>query len=316
MVRKFAYNKIFRTTGMLLLFLLLILFPVSKEYSLDDVTTKTTYIKKEKVVYLIDKNNYVARCKVNITAYTNEEYAIKVLELLKLDGKYSNLIPNGFKAILPSDLQVNKVRIDDNKIVIDLSPELLNIKEEYEKIILELITYNLTEIPGIEEVYININGNELNKFNSGNVINMPLTRKNGINIDSNIYNYKDAKLLTIYYVNKNHDGYYFIPVSKVTNDTKEDIKIIVDELKQAPINQKGLMSFLNYNAQLIDYNIENDKITLNFNDFLYDDEIEKTVSEEVINSISLSMKDNYDASEVVFNINGNEIIKSVIKNIE
>ena len=35
MLRKFAYNKIFRTTGMLLLLLFLLLFPASKEYSLE-----------------------------------------------------------------------------------------------------------------------------------------------------------------------------------------------------------------------------------------------------------------------------------------
>ena len=39
MLRKFAYNKIFRTTGMLLLLLLLLVFPASKEYSLEDEKT-------------------------------------------------------------------------------------------------------------------------------------------------------------------------------------------------------------------------------------------------------------------------------------
>ena len=80
MIRKFAYNRIFRTTGMLLLLLLLLIFPASKEYSLDDTTIKTSYSKKQREVYLIDKNNYVARCKLDISAYTQEEYAKKLVE--------------------------------------------------------------------------------------------------------------------------------------------------------------------------------------------------------------------------------------------
>ena len=50
MLRKFAYNKIFRTTGMLLLFLLLLLFPASKEYTLDDIKTVKTSSEIKKVM--------------------------------------------------------------------------------------------------------------------------------------------------------------------------------------------------------------------------------------------------------------------------
>ena len=51
MVRKFVYNKIFRTTGMLLLFLLLLLFPVSKKYSLsEEKLIRTASYTKEKEI--------------------------------------------------------------------------------------------------------------------------------------------------------------------------------------------------------------------------------------------------------------------------
>ena len=60
MLRKFAYNKIFRTTGMLLLFLLLILFPASKEYTLDDIkTVKTSSDIKKKFKKEMDE--YLAK---------------------------------------------------------------------------------------------------------------------------------------------------------------------------------------------------------------------------------------------------------------
>lgn len=316
MIRKFAYNRIFRTTGMLLLLLLLLIFPASKEYSLDDTTIKTSYSKKQREVYLIDKNNYVARCKLDISAYTQEEYAKKLIELIKIDGKYNDKLPNGFRGLLPSDLIVNNIKINDGNITIDFSNEFYDIKKEDEKKALELITYNMTSIEGISEVYINIDGKKLSKFESGTIVNMPLTKNDGVNIENDVYNYKDAKLLTVYYVNKAREGYYFIPVSKVTNDKRDNIKIIIDELKSTPTYQTGLMSFLNYNTELLDYNLNNDKITLNFNNYLYDDQIQKTISEEVIYTVALSMRDNYDVKEVIFNINGNEITKSVIKNIE
>ena len=79
MLRKFAYNKIFRTTGMLLLFLLLILFPASKEYTLDDIKTlKTSSDIKKNEVFLIDKEGYVARSKVSISYSNSKDYAKKL----------------------------------------------------------------------------------------------------------------------------------------------------------------------------------------------------------------------------------------------
>ena len=76
------------------------------------------------------------------------------------------------------------------------------------------------------------------------------------------------------------------------------------------------MSFLNYNVKLLDYRQEDDVLHLNFNNYLFDDVSSKNILEEVVYSICLSVRDNYDVNTVVFNVEGEEILKSVIKNIE
>ena len=82
MLRKFAYNRIFRTTGMLLLLLLLLLFPSSKKYTLEEEkTVKTNNPIEKKEAFLIDKNGYVARCKVSLTYLDDTDYAKKLVEL-------------------------------------------------------------------------------------------------------------------------------------------------------------------------------------------------------------------------------------------
>src|SRR5574344_565753 len=177
MIRKFAYNKIFRTTGMLLLFLLLLLFPASKEYSLDDnVTIKTATNIKEKEVYLIDKNNYVARTKVSLNANSDEDYARKLVELLITDGKYQESIPNGFKGILPSTTIINSIEIDGDVIKLDVSDDFYAIKKPYDEVALEAITYNLTTIEGIKSVLFSVNNEVINYLPSSNkYILQPLT---------------------------------------------------------------------------------------------------------------------------------------------
>lgn len=318
MLRKFAYNKIFRTTGMLLLLLLLLLFPASREYSLEDEkVAKTSSTVKQSEVFLIDKDGYVARTLMSITGKTNEDYAKKLIELLIIGGKYEENLPNGFKGILPSDTKINSLNINNDTITIDLSEDFLELNDKSINLAIEALTYNLTTINDVNYLYINVNGNRLTNLpNSSKQLNQPFSRKNGVNKSYDVTNYKNTSATTIYYVSKNNKGYYYVPVTKINNDNRDKIKIIVDELTSSHIYETNLMSFLNYNTKLINYELTDDVLTLNFNNYLLDDASSKSVLEEVIYSISLSIRDNYDVKEVIFNVEGNEITKSVLKNIE
>lgn len=318
MLRKFAYNKIFRTTGMLLLLILLLLFPASKQYSLeDDKIVKTSSSVKKNEVFLIDKDGYVARCLVEINAETDEQYAKKLIELLTIGGKYEQKIPNGFRAILPTNLKVNSVNINGSDITIDLSKEFYDLSSNDDEKAIEALTFNLTSINGVSNLYINIDNEPLKEFpiSKKNVI-QPFNKQDGINKNFDLSSYKNINSVIVYYVSKGNSNYYYVPVTKITNDNREKIKIIIDELTSSHIYETNLMSFLNYNAKLISYELTDDVLTLNFNNFLFDDENTKSILEEVIYSISLSVRDNYDVKEVIFTVDGKEITKSVIKNIE
>lgn len=318
MIRKFAYNKIFRTTGMLILLLLLLLFPASKEYTLDDTKTiKTSASEKKHEAFLLDKDGFIARCKVAIKSSNKEEYAKNLIELMIIDGKYESKVPNGFKAILPSDLKINSVMIDNDNITVDLSSAFNEIKESDEIKAIEMLTFNLTTINGIKNVYINIDGKSLTNLpNSKEILKQPLKRSDGINKTYDVTDIKNVSTTTVYYVNKNNSGYYYVPVTKINNDKRDKIKIIIDELTSSPIYETNLMSFLNYNTKLLNYEINNDALTLNFNKYLFDDINTSSILEEVIYTIALSVRENYDINEIVFNVDGEEITKSVIKNLE
>ncbi|MEG2351556.1 MAG: GerMN domain-containing protein, partial [Bacilli bacterium] len=309
MLRKFAYNKIFRTTGMLVLLFLLLVFPVNKEYTLEDNTSiKTSASIKKQEVFLLDKDGYVGRCKVNLTANDDEEYAKKLIELMKIEGKYENNVPNGFKALLPSDLIINTLTIKDGNITIDFSKEFYEINKENEVKAMEMIIFNFTTISSVKNVYINVDGKKLTMLpNTKEMIKQPLTRSYGINKTYNINNTKDASKVTVYYVNKNNSGFYYVPFTMVSNDNREKIKIIIDQLTSSPIYETNLMSFLNYNTKLLNYEVKDDTLKLNFNEYLFEDINTSKILEEVIYTITLSVRENYDVKEVVFMINDKEI---------
>ena len=69
------------------------------------------------------------------------------------------------------------------------------------------------------------------------------------------------------------------------------------------------MSFLNSNVSLINYDLESDKLKLNFNDYIFND-LENNILEEVIYTISLSMEDNYNIKDISIYVNDEEIYKN------
>ena len=74
------------------------------------------------------------------------------------------------------------------------------------------------------------------------------------------------------------------------------------------------MSYVNKDINLINYKLENEILTLNFDNSLYSNNTQ--ILEEVIYAISLSLNDNYNIKEIVFKVNNKEIYKKNTKTIE
>ena len=77
-----------------------------------------------------------------------------------------------------------------------------------------------------------------------------------------------------------------------------------------------LMSYINSNTKLLEANVVDNKMELVFNSYIFSDYSKKEILEEVIDTISLSVNDNYDVDEVIFYVDKEEICKSVLKTIE
>ena len=76
------------------------------------------------------------------------------------------------------------------------------------------------------------------------------------------------------------------------------------------------MSYLNSNTKLLATNETIDNLDLNFNSYIFNNYDEKDILEEVIYTIGLSVRDNYDVKEVNILVEDEEIVKSVLKTIE
>lgn len=319
MLKRMILKKITITALTLFILLLIYLMPTNKTNNSNlDVkqNLEYTYTNDLETIYLLDYNDYVARTFIKGCSCSSAvDKASDLLQGLIVEGKKSNIIPNGFKAIIPSGTRVLALNLDKGVLTIDFSKEILEINKKYEEKMLESLIYTLTSINGIDSVKILVEGEELKQLpNSNKQLPSLLDRDYGINKVYNLTGTNNIDSYTVFYVNEFNDNYYYVPVTKyINNDKLDKIKIIIEELTSNPVYESNLMSFLNVNTKLLDYEIKDDVIKLNFNNLILSDITGNSILEEVIYTISLSVSNEIDVKEVIFMVENEEIYKKVLE---
>ena len=320
MLKKFISRKLIITSLALFTLLLIKIMPNSniEEYKIKKSSLEYVYTNASEVIYLLDSNDYIARTQIEGCNCDTKEQAKDLIVGLTIDESKSNNIKNGFRPILPSGTEVLELELKDKTLTINFSKELLDINEQYEEKMIESIVYTLTSIEGIDNLIIKVEGTQLKTLPKSNKQLPDIFNKNyGINKTYSLTSTNNIDSYTVYYVSNYNNYEYYVPVTKyVNNNVNDKVKIIIDELSSSPIHEQNLMSYLNSNTSLIDYTEEDNKLRLNFDKSIFNDENAKTILEEVVYTISLSLGDNYNIKEVDFLVNNEEIYKKVLKELE
>lgn len=315
MLRTKAIRKIFLTT--LTLFILLTVFTITN-YNNDNDNVLRTNLEiediaglKTNVIYLLNDEGLLVQDKVLLDGSSVEEKIEKLL--INLTEGSTGSFADGLSKVIPKGTVVNNVMVGNKYVTIDFSKELLNVSEEKEKSMITAIVYSVMDLDDFLGVSILVEGKSLEEYpNSKEKINKILDKSIGINKNYDITSFNNINKVVIYYLENINDNLYYVPVTKYVNDDREKVNIIVEELASSYIYESNLMSFLNSNVSLIEYEEKDNIMSLNFNDYLFDGN--DKVLEEVLYSIAYSVFDNYDVSMVSFEVNG-EIVNHIDKNI-
>lgn len=313
MLRTKAIRKIFLTT--LTLFILLTVFTITN-YKNDNVLRTNLEIEdiaglKTNVIYLLNDEGLLVQDRVLLDGSSVEEKIEKLL--INLTEGSTGSFADGLSKVIPKGTVVNNVVVGNKYVTIDFSKELLNVSEEKEKSMITAIVYSVMDLDDFLGVSILVEGKSLEEYpNSKEKINKILDKSIGINKNYDITSFNNINKVVIYYLENINDNLYYVPVTKYVNDDREKVNIIVEELASSYIYESNLMSFLNSNVSLIEYEEKDNIMSLNFNDYLFDGN--DKVLEEVLYSIAYSVFDNYDVSMVSFEVNG-EIVNHIDKNI-
>lgn len=307
MIKKSSIRRICVATLTLFILLIIYFFPSNDTV----IKEHLSYITKDEMpIFLVDNSDYVARTSIVKNSSETIEQIKEIIEALTKNTKKSSYIRDGFKPIISEGTKILDLKLEENILTINFSKELLNVVHCDEQKMIEAIIYSLTEIKDIKKIKILVEGKPLTNLpNSNKKLPEYLDKSYGINKIYNLDSLKETSKTTIYYLSKNKDYYYYVPVTKVSNEKTERVEIIIKELKSTPIYHTNLISYLAASANMTNYELLESTISLSFNNYLIANMKEEDILEEVKYSIALSIRDTYGINEVIFNIPDTENTK-------
>lgn len=279
----------------------------------DDSEASTNMSPRQ--LYLLDANGMVVPKTVQLPAV--EGAAKQALEYLVIDGPITEMLPNGFQAVLPAGTVVKGINQVDDTLVVDFSEEFKDYAAEYEKQILEAVTWTLTQFDGVKNVKIQINGFDQTEMPvNGTPIGESFSRANGINnVMGNVVDVSNSSSVTVYFMAQNSDYTYYVPVTKRMEGVSNDVKGVIKGLLEGPPVHTGLFSQFSKDLKLLNAVNEDGLLTLDFNEAILTGSEDKVLEQELLNTLVLSLTENADVKEVAITVDGHEEIMDEAGNV-
>ena len=298
MLKKSSLRRIMVATLALFILLIIYFFPTTTP-----IEESLSYIEKQEMpIFLVDSLEYIARTSIVQESKTTDELILEVIESLTIGSEKSSYIRDGFKGIIPEGTKVLDTNLENGILTINFNKNFLNVSIKDEAKMLEAWIYSILVIPGIKNLSMEVEGEKLKNLpNSKKKLPEFLDKNYGVNKIYNLDSIKDTSKTTIYYLSKHNDYYYYVPVTKVSNETGEKAEIIIKELKSTPIYHTNLISYLAASTNLTNYELLENSISLSFDNHLLANLNDEDMLEEVKYSIALSLRDSYGIEEVLFN---------------
>ena len=225
-----------------------------------------------------------------------KEVAMQSLEYLIKGGPVTQLLPNGFEAVLPAGTEIIGVNLKDGTLTVDVSKEFAEYRPEDEQKIIQAMTYTLTQFENVERVNLWINGYEQETMPvNGTPISNGYSRANGINIHTGSgIDLMDSEAVTLYYPAQQGDQFYHVPVTQhIEMDSDNSYQSIVQALLEGPsYDMNNLLNVFNTGVSLVEEpNYQDGTLTLKFNENILNSVADGSISDEAMETLVLTLTD-------------------------
>ncbi|RYM06882.1 spore gernimation protein [Sporolactobacillus sp. THM7-7] len=276
---------------------------VNSESELNKPEKKPETAQRE--LYLVDANGRLVPQMMALPE--SDQPARQVLDYLVKDGPVTNLLPNGFQAVLPPETAVKSVSLEKGTLTADFSKELLETPESEQARVVQSIVWTLTQFDAIRKVAIRVEGRVLNEWpDSRRSIGRGLDRSDGINTTfSGVADVTGSDPVTVYYMSSNKGEPYFVPVTvRVAGKGMDRLSKLVNAVIHEPADS-AYISVFNPGTELVEKPVVREGVVhLCFNPAIYTNKVSKTISDAALESLVLTMTGEKGIQKVSIEVGG------------
>src|SRR5690625_2908416 len=212
---------------------------VEEKDGTDDTESPETVARD---IYVLDADGMVVPQTFELPKA--ESAAMQVLEYMVVDGPITELLPNGFQAVLPAETTILGVNLkEDGTLIVDVSEEFEQYEADNELKIIQAMTHTLTQFNDVERIKLWMNGHELTEMPiQGTPISEGYSQANGINIMTTAKpDVLHSEVATVFFPKQQQDELYYVPVTQYFHDQEEDmLTSIIESLLHHPQSDQQL----------------------------------------------------------------------------
>ena len=174
------------------------------------------------------------------------------------------LTTNGLKAVLPAGTTILGMNVHEGECVVDFSAEFMATADEiHERLILDALTFSLTEFATIDSVTIWVQGRPLTKMTHGTPVDAVLTRERGVNSSASAKGTGAA--VTIYLrLDSLAGGSLLVPLTRPVASAADLATAALEQLIGGPGGDSGLEAVVPATTRVEKLSIEGTMAVVDF----------------------------------------------------
>lgn len=257
----------------------------------------------ERDIYVLDADGMVVPQSFELPKA--DSAAKQAVEYMVVDGPVTELLPNGFQALLPSGTNVLGVNLkEDGTLIVDVSKEFEEYEADNEQHIMEAMTHTLTQFDDVERIKLWVNGHELEEMpQKGTPISAGYSKENGINIITNEKpDVANSSVATVYLPKQRHEHLYYVPITQYLHDKDKDmITSVMETLLEHSGSDQQFVDVFNDETELLkNPHVRDGVVQLEFNEHILLEPEQGIIANDVMETIvrSLTAQEGIDAVEL------------------
>ena len=215
----------------------------------------------------------------------------------------------GLNAPLPAGTDIIGLTIRDGLALIDFNENFLEVQEGQERVVLDAVVYTLTEFGTVDQVEIQVEGKPLEEFPKGVIIEQPLDRERGINLEvsDEVENLSNTSKVFVYFCGMGEETVtYIVPVTRVIPETANLMEAALEELIKGPRPGSQLFSELDSRVEINSIQVEDGLAVIDFSEEFLAFQGGATSEENILRQIALTLVQFPEINALSILVNGEE----------